>query len=100
MLWLQQVLKELKNQVNMPMKLYCDNKATINIAHNPVQYNRTKHVKINRSIIKKKLEVGVICMSFLPTMKQTIDILTKGLFQPNFKLLISKLSMIDIYAPT
>ena len=30
-----------------PMKLYCDNKATINIMHKPVQQDRTKHVEIN-----------------------------------------------------
>ena len=29
------------------MKLYCDNKATINIAHNPMQYDRTKHIEVN-----------------------------------------------------
>ena len=38
-------------------------------------------------------------MSFVPTMQQIVDILTKGPFQPNFELLVSKLSMIDIYAP-
>ena len=36
MLWLKQVLVELKRPIEVPMKLYCDNKAAINIAHNPV----------------------------------------------------------------
>ena len=31
----------------MPMKLYCDNKTMINIAHNPIQHDRTKHVEID-----------------------------------------------------
>jgi len=30
------------------MRLYCDNKAAISIAHNLVQHDRTKHVEIDR----------------------------------------------------
>ena len=34
----------------------CDNKATISISENPVQYDRTKHVEVDRHFIKEKLE--------------------------------------------
>ena len=60
------------------MKLYCDNKATINIANNPVQHNITKHVEIDKHFIKEKLESGLICMSFVSTNKHLINPL-KGL---------------------
>ena len=39
-LWLQRVLKELQRNDELHMKLYCDNKTAISIAHNPVQHNR------------------------------------------------------------
>ena len=99
-LWIQRILEELRKPIEAPMKLFCDNKTAIRIAHNPVQHDRTKHVEIDRHFIKDKLEVGVICMPFVPITQQTADILTKGLFKPNFDLLVSKLGMIDIYAPT
>ena len=100
MLWLKRVLEELKRLIDIPMKLYCDNKAAIRIAHNPEQHDRTKHFEIDRHFIKEKLEAGAICMPFVTTTQQIVDILTKGLFIPNFKFLISKSGMIDIYAPT
>jgi hypothetical protein len=41
-----------------PIMLYCDNKVAINIANNPVQHDRTKHVEIDRHFIKEKLDSG------------------------------------------
>ena len=38
------------------IKLYCDNKLAISIAHNPIHYDRTKHMEINQHFIKEKLE--------------------------------------------
>lgn len=99
-LWLKKILEELKRPLEMSMKLYCDNKATISIAHNPVQHDRTKYVEIDRHFIKEKLEAGIICMPFVPTTQQIVEILTKGLFRSSFEFLISKLGMTDIYAPT
>ena len=36
LLWLKILLNDLKIEWNTPMKLYCDNKSAISIAHNPV----------------------------------------------------------------
>ena len=58
------------------MKLSCDNKGAINIAHNPVQHDKTKHVEINRHFIKKKIESGQICILFVASGEQLADILT------------------------
>lgn len=90
-LWLNRVLAELKQPVDMPLKLYCDNKVAISIANNPVQHDQTKHVETDTHFIKEKIEAKEICMPFVPIAQQTADILTKGLFKPNFERLIDKL---------
>jgi hypothetical protein len=47
MLWLKNLLSELKLG-EVYLKLWCDNKAAINIANNLVQHDRTKLVEIDR----------------------------------------------------
>ncbi|RVW86427.1 Retrovirus-related Pol polyprotein from transposon TNT 1-94 [Vitis vinifera] len=54
-IWIKQLLEELKISYEFPMQLYCDNKATICIAHNPVRHDRTKHVEVDRHFITEKL---------------------------------------------
>jgi hypothetical protein len=99
-MWILRVLKELKIEVELPLKLYCDNKAAISIAHNPVQHDRTKHIEIDLHFFKEKIDSGTLCLPFIPSNQQTADILTKSLGRTTFEYLISKLGMLDIYAPT
>ncbi|KAF5957541.1 hypothetical protein HYC85_004766 [Camellia sinensis] len=74
------------------MRLYCDNKAAINIAHNPVQHDRTKHVEIDRHFIKEKLTGGTICTPFVQSGEQLADILTKGIGNKPFHDILGKLA--------
>lgn len=46
-LWLKILLRELGFDSKDSIQLYCDNKAAINIVHNPVQHDQTKHVEFD-----------------------------------------------------
>lgn len=48
LLWLKRFMQEIGMKAANPLMLYCDNKAAINIAHNHVQHDRTKHIEIDR----------------------------------------------------
>ena len=98
-IWIKRVLEELKVPVTVPMRIYCDNKAAISIAHNPVLHDRTKHIEVDKHFIKEKVEGGIICIPYVPTSQQTADILTKGLTHKQFSFLVRKLTMEDIYKP-
>ena len=61
LLWLKIIVEDLKGKQEGTMRLYCcDKKSTTNIAHNPVQHDRTKHVEVDRHFIKEKLDYGLI----------------------------------------
>jgi hypothetical protein len=96
-LWLRRLLLELGLFVDKPIMLYCDNKAAINIANNPVQHDRTKHVEIDWYFIKDKLDECIVCMPFVGTKEQIADVFTKGLSITDFSNVISKMSVINIY---
>ena len=70
------------------MKLYCDNKAVIDIAHYPIQHNRAKHEE----------DLYSICEVWRSTGEQVADVLTKGLASRSFHFVLSKLGMRDIFA--
>ncbi|KAA0045052.1 Cysteine-rich RLK (receptor-like protein kinase) 8 [Cucumis melo var. makuwa] len=98
-IWLQKVLSDLHQECETPLKLFCDNKAAISIANNPVQHDRTKHVEIDRHFIKERLDSGSICILYIPSSQQIADV-NEGLIRPHFDLCVSKLGLIDIYVPT
>lgn len=99
LLWLKKLLFNLRIQCEVPMKLYCDNKAAISIAHNPVQHDKTKRVEVDKHFIKEKIDSGLICMPYVPNQQQLADVLTKGLYKDLFSDLIGKLGMLDILSP-
>ena len=76
-----------------------ETRTVINIAHNPMQHDRTKHIEIDRHFIKEKLDSGLICTPYVPTGHQLADVLTKGLCSSMFRENISKLGMEDLYSP-
>ena len=66
LLWLRILLIELRMEKTNFMRLYYD-KVTIDIAYNPIQHDKIKHVEIDKNFIKEKLESGLICILFVIT---------------------------------
>ena len=96
LLWLKIIIEDLGIKWERSMKLYCDNKSVINIAHNPVQHDRTKHVEVDRHFIKEKLDCGLICTPYISINELLADILTKGLPSHSFKQITCKLGTENI----
>lgn len=100
LLWLRRLMSELGLSPSTEMNLFCDNKAAIQISHNPVQHDRTKHVEIDRHFIKDYLEKKIIRFPFVKSEEQLADMLTKAISIKSFYSSLDKLGIEDIYAPT
>ena len=99
-LWLRLLLMDLGYLPRQPIRLYCDNKAACDIAHNPVQHDHTKHVEVDRFFIKEKLDEKIVELPKIRSEDQLADILTKSVSSRVYSKFLGKLGMCDIYAPT
>ena len=100
LLWIRSLLKDIEYEQKDAMKLYCDNKSAIEIANNPIQHDRTKHVKINKHLIKEKIEDGIIVFPFVKSEQQLANMLTKAISSKALSSSLDKFGMCDIQAPT
>lgn len=100
MIWMKNLLGELKLLRNNTMVLNCDNISAMNIANNPVQHDRTKHIEIDRFFIKEKLDSNMLKLKYVKSSEQLADCLTKGLGPSENVIMCNKMGMIDIYSPS
>ena len=55
LIWLKQLLRELRFRKDELMKLECDNQAALHISSNLVFHERTKHIEVDCHFIREKL---------------------------------------------
>lgn len=97
LLWLKILLKDLGIDVKDPMKIYYNNKTTINLFNNLVLHDRTKYIEIDRHSVGEKIDSKVLVLSYMEIEGQMIDMFTKALSIGGFERNISYLGMFDIY---
>lgn len=55
---------------------------------------------MDRRFIKERIKEGVITMTYVPSNQEVVNILTKGLPRQQFKDIVDKLGIINIYLST
>ena len=98
MIWMKNLMAELKLLRNNTMVLNCDNISAMNIANNLVQHDRTKHIEIDRFFIKEKLDSNTLKLKYVKSSEQLADCLTKGLDPSENVIMCNKMGMIDIFS--
>ena len=98
--WLKGLLRSLSVDHFGLMTLYCDSQAALHIAANPVYHERTKHIEVDCHFIRDEISSGNIVTKYVHTLVQFADILTKALGTNQFDVLLRKLGILNIHAPT
>lgn len=100
LVWLTQFLKELKIALVKPTLLFCDNTAAIHIANNPVFHERTKHIELDCHSVRERLVAGLFKLIHVRSSEQLADPFTKPLYPSTFQYLISKMGLLNLFAPS
>ena len=98
LIWLKQLLQELRFGKDKQMTLVCDNQAALHIASNLVFHERTKHIEVDNYFIQEKIALGCMNTSFVNSSDQLADIFTKCLRGPRIQYICNKLRAYDLYA--
>ncbi|PHT48611.1 hypothetical protein CQW23_12819 [Capsicum baccatum] len=88
---------ELGVTLTMPLKLFCDNKAVLQIAANPIFHERTKHIEIDCYFVRERIKSGLLQPVHVSSNMRLADLMTKGLLAAQHQFLLSKLSVLDVF---
>ena len=99
LIWLKQLIQELRFEKDGQITLVCDNQAALHIAFNPIFHERTKHIEVDCHFIREKIASGCMTTSFVNLSDQLEDIFTKSLRGPRIQYICNKLGAYNQYAP-
>jgi hypothetical protein len=79
--WLKKFIPDLKvvDDINRPLKLYCDYNSVVQYAHNNRLSGAAKHIEIKYYVVKDKVRDHVISLEHISTEKMLTNLLTKCL---------------------
>jgi hypothetical protein len=93
LLWLRWLLNDMGVTQSSATMLHCDNRSAIQISHNDVFHERTKHIEIDCHLVRHHVTNGTIRLISIPSVDQAADIFTKTHHPVRFKDLSSKLQL-------
>lgn len=92
--WFNLLLSELQVPQTLPVVVYIDNQAALDIAADPVFHPQTKHFALDCHFVRQQVQSTLIHPRYLPSTSQLADIFTKGLSRTAHWHLLSRLSVL------
>ncbi|KAL6976367.1 tyramine N-methyltransferase [Sarracenia purpurea var. burkii] len=74
--------------------LYCDNKSVVQMTHNFMFHEHTKHIQTSCHYIRHHLQLGTISLPCVSSALQLADLWLKSRTATRFQFLLDKLSLL------
>lgn len=92
--WLRKIFSGIGLERDVtPIDLYSDSSGAISLAHNPVNHETNKHIRISYHFVREQVSNGNITISHVSTNEMIADFLTKQLPQFKMKLFMKQLGL-------
>src|SRR5438105_190920 len=95
-LYMKQTLRDYGIKLRS-VPLLCDNESAVQIANNPIQHSRTKHIEIRHHFLRDNVANGNILLRNVQSEDQLADIFTKPLNEITFSRLRGELNVVDAF---
>ena len=93
------MLQDMGVSFSFATPVYCDNRSAIQIAHNDVFHERTKHIEIDYHLVRHHLLQGSLQLHSVTSRDQLTNIFTKSHPLGRFRDLVSKLQLVSSTPP-
>ncbi|KAJ9552467.1 hypothetical protein OSB04_016512 [Centaurea solstitialis] len=93
LIWLRWLLSDMGAPQLSPTPLCCDNNSAIQIAHNDVFHERTKHIEIDCHFVCQHVVRNTIRLQPISTLDQPADIFTKAHLPEQFREFVTKFNL-------
>ena len=80
-IWLQNFVTGLRiiNNIEIPLKLFCENKSVVLYSNNNRSSMKSKHIDIKFLVVKERVQSGHVFIEHIDTNSVVADFLIKGL---------------------
>ena len=75
--WMMNLLEELKLRERKPVSLWIDNKSAINLAKHSTLHGRSKHIDLRFHYIRDQVSKGNVIVEYSQAKEQLADLMTK-----------------------
>src|ERR1044072_8091247 len=94
-IWLRRLLSKMEQRQEDATKILVDNKSAIELAKNPVNHERSKHIDVQFHFIREHVKEGSVELKHVASKDQAANIFTKPLSKELFNRGKRMLGMMD-----
>nr|XP_009772145.1 PREDICTED: uncharacterized protein LOC104222599 [Nicotiana sylvestris] len=94
LLWVRNLLLEMRLHVRDTPTIYCDNIGVTYLSENPGLHSRMKHIEVDFHFVRNNVEQKMVRVVHVHSADQLADMLTKALAKPAFEHNLFKLGLV------